>query len=96
MEKRKPFTLSIGGKDWRVIWEDLGKDEYGECDPYIRTIKLAANQPADMVESTLFHEIVHAALATAGLDNIITGDQNEAIAYCLENLMAPLYKRKKF
>lgn len=84
----------IGGAEWRVKWEKVSDDDYGECIPEERLIRINPDKPADTFEATLFHEKLHAALAMSGLSTLLSDETEEAIVLCLENLVFPLYRRK--
>lgn len=94
MERGRTTVVKVGGQKWKLVWSALDKDVFGECDSGDKVIRLNPSQPDSEVESTIFHELVHAALAIGGVNQLFTSEQEEAIAHCLENLLFPIYKRK--
>lgn len=79
------------GKDFAVNYvanlrdSDAKEDLYGETDGRARFININASHTREEQESTLFHESVHAALAVAGLDHILSEKTEEALVTCIEH-----------
>lgn len=82
---RIPKEVIVGGEPWKVLWEKLEEDTYGECHILKRTITLNPDQPPEGVEKIFFHELIHAALATGGAGQILSTKQEEMVAHCLMN-----------
>jgi hypothetical protein len=94
--KKVPKTVSVAGQSWKVIVKAEGSvpDDYGETDWNTRTIYLYTaphKKHGQNMQATFFHELLHAALASTGVDNILGGDrEEEAIVTALENALWPL------
>lgn len=77
----KLFKIDILGTEYKVIIcgnkEMQDEDNYGECDRYMKTIKInrdafedegLTNNIKGVMEKTLRHELIHAIFHEAGLD----------------------------
>lgn len=89
-----PRTVMIGGRRWKVAWDDLG-DDWGQCDGDERKITLCLMRirTIDQARETLAHEMTHAALSMGGLSQVLGPETEEAVVRCLDNLLWPAVKR---
>ena len=109
MAKRKPSTrwklpshTDVMGKRWKVRQvETIGKneddeDELGESDGSSFTITIAAKHHKSQaaVDSTLFHEEIHAVLFMTGQSELLDSKQEEALVVALENGLSTKYRRR--
>jgi hypothetical protein len=89
MKSKLPKEVTILGREHTVKVEKCSSEEdMGEMLRGYRTIRISPSHPKDTLESTLFHECVHAALYTAGLSELLTEDQEEAVVICMESAFA--------
>ena len=87
-----PPSVSIGGQEVEIVIEkDLA--EYGLfCLDDMRITLRSAD--TDIMESTLRHEMMHAAFSIAGISHSKTfEDMEECVVRCLENIFFPAYER---
>lgn len=91
---RKASSVRIGGKRIKLTYDDKMEAEGLAGEFSGETIRLNPRQSKAALESTVFHELIHAALSIGGVNEILSERQEEAVAHCLENLLAPLYRRK--
>ena len=72
-----PAEVDVLGQTWRIVYcSNLTTEHglYGRTDPAQRLILIDTSQARTMMEDTLWHELLHAALATSAchdLDDII-------------------------
>ncbi len=91
-EMKIPPSISIGGQDVEIVIEkDLA--EYGLfCLDDMRITLRSAD--ADIMESTLRHEMMHAAFAIGGIAHCKPfEDMEEGAVRCLENIFFPAWER---
>jgi hypothetical protein len=98
-----PKSVMVAGQRWRVVTEEEGVDDvddYGQTDWNTRTITLYKRPHTRYkrsIMSTLFHELMHAALAATGVDNVIGHEAaEEAVVTSLEHALWPLIERGIF
>ncbi len=98
--KRMPKSVSILGIPFTIDYtaefkSDDGDQPMGEMIASQRVIKVCSgkNSTKELIESTLFHEIIHAALYLSGHSESLKAKKEEAIVLALENALAPLFKR---
>ncbi len=87
-----PPSVSIGGQEVEIVIEkDLA--EYGLfCLDDMRITLRSAD--TDIMESTLRHEMMHAAFSIAGISHSKTfDDMEECVVRCLENIFFPAWER---
>jgi hypothetical protein len=87
-----PPSVSIGGQEVEIVIEkDLA--EYGLfCLDDMRITLRSAD--TDIMESTLRHEMMHAAFSIAGISHSKTfEDMEECVVRCLENIFFPAWER---
>ncbi len=87
-----PPSVSIGGQEVEIVIEkDLA--EYGLfCLDDMRITLRSAD--VDIMESTLRHEMMHAAFSIAGISHSKTfEDMEECVVRCLENIFFPAWER---
>jgi hypothetical protein len=87
-----PPSISIGGQEVEIVIEkDLA--EYGLfCLDDMRITLRSAD--ADIMESTLRHEMMHAAFAIGGIAHCKPfEDMEEGAVRCLENIFFPAWER---
>lgn len=95
-----PKKVMVLGKVFTV--KRLNIKDYGEMIGHEGLIKVKSGLSKDMAKSTLVHEIIHAALHTSGLSQVLEGlgdkemDIEEAIVICLENALAKAVDLEKF
>jgi hypothetical protein len=91
-----PGSVSIAGQVWRVEYVPglaatsrvLGQTQDGD-----RLILLDADQAAESLKSTLWHECLHAMLAMAGTD--LDADVEEKVVSALETLLVSTLRANK-
>ena len=104
MQKKKNNKINILGQEWEIKLEpgDPHGDDpcFGLTDVHRKTITLYTEvhktYPKNELASTLFHEILHAALATPGIGDFLEDKTEELIISCLENAVWPLVKSNFF
>jgi len=71
------------------LLEDSDGNNYGETEIHEKTIKISLthNDNKKKLQTTLFHEIIHAALGEGGVSQLLTSDQEEAVVVALENAL---------
>lgn len=87
-----PPSVSIGGQEVEIVIEkDLA--EYGLfCLDDMRITLRSAD--VDIMESTLRHEMMHAAFSIAGISHSKTfEDMEECVVRCLENIFFPAWEK---
>lgn len=80
-----PTKVELMGKTIPIVRKPL-KNAYGM---FYRTqfrIEIDTDCPDELLEQTLLHELVHAALTISGVYQVLENDVEEAICLCLENL----------
>jgi len=93
-----PTKIMISGSIYTVTYEDEIIDEDGEVlegdsDFDDKTIRIKKSNPKAM-RSTIMHEVIHMAIAHAGLQELLAGisDYTEETLVCaLENSLFPIY-----
>lgn len=86
-----PKLVNVGGKrikirvkpdleEWGVYYHDLGE------------IWLAEKSIKNNLETTLRHEIMHAALAISGV-SFMEGFQEEAVVRCFDDIFFPAWEK---
>lgn len=87
-----PDVIHVLGVPFTVEWNaPISEEDYGETKIFARSIRIG--QSCDSSEkraSTLLHELIHAALGTAGHDEILGDKTEEALVVCLEHALMPL------
>lgn len=90
-----PSSITISGRIFSVEvveeLEDIG--QMGESDYELSYIKIKETNEKSM-QATLLHEVVHMALAHAGLGELLLGISDtceEAVVCAVENGIAPIY-----
>jgi len=77
-----PKAVLVMNTPYDIVWED-DRENYGECDDAAQEIMISNYQTEAQADHTLLHEYIHAALATSGLDELLTEELNEAVTKCL-------------
>lgn len=86
MARKIPTEVKILGIPFKIkIVDDL--EDYGETNGPENVIKLNKKFSRDKMESTLLHELVHAALYVSGLSQVLDDKMEEGIAICVENAL---------
>lgn len=89
----KSFKWQLGGVPWTVNIRDTLADDFGQTHISTKTIDLDGGQSDSELESTLFHEACHAALAMSGISDVINNIQlEEGIVTALESILGPKIK----
>lgn len=70
-------------------------DDDGSCDGPHRMITISEGQTQEEADSTLFHELIHAALFVSGQGETLGVDREEGIVLALEHALHSLYVRRK-
>jgi len=99
--KAKPKAihhLPIAGQNFTVEYtSNIDSQDYGEMLCLEKKIRINTAKNPDTWESTLFHEALHGALETSGLDEILKDNIDEAIVKAIENALWPVLKfREEF
>lgn len=98
MAKRRrpklPVSVQVLGVPFDIEWNaPLSGDDYGETNVFARRIRVGQScDTAEKRASTLLHELIHAALGTAGHDEMLGDKAEEALVVCLEHALMPLVK----
>lgn len=87
-----PKSVDIGGKTWKIVVKTRLVDEdgcklLGQFRPNDSTILLEKQDNHEEMLSTLMHEIIHAALYMSGWNEMLIGQQEEALTRALENML---------
>lgn len=61
-----PTEFQLGGFTWKVKTVKRLKDKYGDCSLGKQVIRLRDGMPAQLMEQTFVHELVHAIKYTMG------------------------------
>ena len=95
---RVPVRIPIGGKQVTVEYPLVvqgDKDEedlYGDTSSNGRRIRISLTEcksDADLL-ATVFHEMLHSALAISGVTAVLNPTSEEAVACSLESMLSPL------
>lgn len=87
-----PTSIIVLGIPFRIEFAlDMKDDEWGETTVEDRLIKLNPLHHTSL-HDTLLHEVLHAGIGIAGLSQLFTLKQEEAIVRCLENTISPYFK----
>jgi len=89
-----PASILVMGVPFTVEWDvALSDGDYGESNVFERRIRIGTScDNAAKRATTLLHELIHAALGTAGHDQLLGDNAEEAIVVCLEHALMPLIK----
>jgi hypothetical protein len=87
----RPNKVIILGQPFTIKYEPSSKMQglFGDTDVDSHVIRINKSLPEHSIQSTLFHEFLHAALAVAGISYVISDNIEEAIVRCLENALVP-------
>lgn len=90
-----PNKISVLGTEFTIKVEAMKHGELGDFDYEKRLIRIhkGIKDPA-ITESALLHEIIHASLTVAGINQLIKEDLEEALVWALEHSLTNLYQRK--
>lgn len=98
---RRPKSVNVFGIKFTIEYPpDLRDTDGSACcgitDGPDHRIQICStlNQTQEQVDSTLLHEICHAALYLTGHTEILGEKQEEALVLMFENALAPLYRRR--
>lgn len=70
-------------------------DDDGSCDGPRRLIQVSEEQDQEAADSTLLHEIIHAALFVSGHAETLGNEREEGLVLVLEHALHALYIRRK-
>lgn len=92
-----PTSLKLGGRTWElVLVEDLKDSKGVEClgitHPSKCYIELEANQSAESLEHTYYHELLHAMCMTIGFEKL---NRDEDHIDALANMLMQALQTKK-
>ena len=106
MEMNPKKALKILGQTWHVKVEKQDDDDvrcFGETDVYARVITIYSEPHKKYPQrgswqSTLFHEAIHAALASSGAGAFVKEEdgREEALVTALEHALWPLIEQGVF
>jgi len=85
------MSALVGGQKIAIRIVDLGQD-YGEYDHDISTIKLSNLLTPQGQVDTLRHELMHCALAVAGV-SFSDSYEEESIVRCMEQIFFPAWDK---
>lgn len=93
-----PKSVSILGREWEVRTEERSEEDlrcFGETEMLANVIHIYTRPHGDYPhagsqQATLFHECIHAALATSGMSALIKGKVEEALIRVIEEGVFPL------
>lgn len=86
-----PKSVTMFGYRIKIVQKDI--DEHGLCDWDSKVITLRDSDPTDIQQATLFHELLHMALALGGTKYLLSDKEEEAVVRTLENGLWPLLKK---
>ncbi len=92
--KRLPDSVMVMGQKFTIIYESL-EGALGECHAPFKLIKIDNRQSPEAAESSLFHEMLHAALYLAGLSTLLDPSVEEAVVVALEHAFEKKIDYKK-
>ena len=88
---KRPDRVKILGQWITILYVDLKKegenhDEilYGDCDSRARIIRIEKTLDDDLTKRILNHEKYHMKLGLSGVAELLTSDQEEALAVLAE------------
>lgn len=85
-ERKLPKAVGVFGHAFEVeLVPSLG--DHGRFEPDDGVIFINKDISADEQWSTLFHEMLHAALFLGGLSEVLGGQLEEGVVRCIENSM---------
>ena len=88
-----PETFVINGLTWKIEVDESLDDDYGQCLPNERVIKIgvlglhALIQRKKEIWATLIHEFMHAILASYGLNYEMSEQEEEKTVRLLEMIV---------
>lgn len=89
----QPKQLTILGRRVKLQFTDLEDGDFGQFTELPHTIKIQSGLAAETVQSVLIHEMVHAALAIAGIANYsISNEAEESICTVMETAVPDIMK----
>lgn len=94
MKRKLPRHVTIGGVKFAIRFQALIDGDYGQMciDSNEIILNFHIKHDPKLVRETLRHEMVHAALAVAGLSFCKKYDE-EAIVRCLDYIFFPAWER---
>lgn len=94
MSIKIPKKVSIGGIVFKIRFTKFDSDDYGQMDFDQRLISInhAIKNNPPILEETLRHEMLHAALAVGGVSFAVDYAE-EVIVRCLESIFFPAWEK---
>lgn len=89
-----PNEITVLGQTFQIRLVPSVDDD-GTCDGPNRMITVSETQTQAEADSTLLHEIIHAALFVSGHAETLGDDREEGIVLALEHALNGLYTRRK-
>jgi hypothetical protein len=85
-------TLKILGEEYRLVFSDLDAEAWAYCDSERKEIQISksAKKNKKLLNEILFHEIVHAAFARVGINQVLEEETEEIICETLAKIFYDL------
>ncbi len=87
------FEIYVLGEEYRIVFDDTIV-EHGDCNPEKKIIKI--NPDSEDVQSTIFHEILHAILYQSGQHYNLGDETAEGVVRALEHGLMQLDLIREF
>lgn len=94
LQSELPSSVSILGRELKVTVTNL-KGLHGDFSLDKSLIRIHQSVPVESAKDTLFHEMIHAALAISGHNEMLTEGQEEAIVRMMEHAFSGYFDIKK-
>lgn len=86
-------SVRVGGERFKVALGDL-LEEWGTLSPDERVIHVSKEvKTVARFRRILEHEMIHASLVVAGMDEFLDPKTEEAIVRCIDNIFLPALRR---
>lgn len=91
----KPALVTVLGETFKIKYKpmisksDTGEGDYGQMVFDERVIYIDDQLKGRHLESTLFHEMIHAALAVSGHTFLLSEKEEESLVRALEHALMP-------
>lgn len=94
MNVKLPSEVMVLGHLFRVrLVPDV--EDLGSCTGHKRVITISEEQTQEQAESTLLHEIIHAALYVTGQSETLGEEREEGLVLAIEHALHAIYTRRK-
>lgn len=95
--KPLPKNITVGGITFKIkqVKQVDSEDSQAEFCGADRIIRIKRGLSDELRESVLWHELIHAALYTAGVSQLLASKLEESIVLAIEHNLGPLYERRR-